>query len=65
MRDLAGAIRDFTQALHLNPSDGKAYYNRGMARLEMQDVQGATHDLAMAYENGVMQAKEALLTLQN
>ncbi|MAU11501.1 MAG: hypothetical protein CL607_16885 [Anaerolineaceae bacterium] len=31
MGDLQTAIRDYTQAIHLNPSDAKAYNNRGGA----------------------------------
>jgi len=65
MGDLQGAIRDFTHALHLNPADGKAYYNRALVRLETGDSQGAMNDLAFAYDNGVIQAKEKLVSLQN
>ena len=65
IKDHRGAIGDFSQALHLNPADGKALYNRGMAYLQIHDSANAMHDFAMAYKNGVVAAKEMLISLQN
>ncbi|WP_082801150.1 tetratricopeptide repeat protein [Cylindrospermopsis raciborskii] len=43
-----GAIDDYTQAIKLNPNDALAYYNRGIARSNLGDNQGAIADLQKA-----------------
>lgn len=40
-----GAIKDFTEAIHLWPEYVDAYYNRGLAKLTQKDFIGAIEDL--------------------
>ena len=45
-----GAIADFNQAIKLNPEDADAYYNRGLARFDLEDYQGAIADFTQAIQ---------------
>ncbi|MER3493461.1 MAG: hypothetical protein C4323_14700, partial [Mastigocladus sp. ERB_26_2] len=45
-----GAIADYTSALKINPNYADAYYNRGIARYNLGDNQGAIADLQKAAE---------------
>ena len=65
LKDSRGAIADFSMALNFNPADGKALFNRGMAYLQLHDSANAMHDFTLAYQNGVVAAKEMLVSLQN
>ena len=42
------AYEDLTEALKLAPTDGAAFGNRGIAKLELQDYQGAVAELTEA-----------------
>ena len=42
--DLAGSIRDYDEAIRLNPNYYRAYYNRSIARLNTGDLDGALDD---------------------
>ncbi|MDH6104999.1 tetratricopeptide repeat protein [Anabaenopsis tanganyikae CS-531] len=63
-----GGIKDFTQAIHINPNFAQFYFNRGVYRSKLGDKQGAIDDytqaihidpnLAQAYHNrGVDRSK--------
>ena len=42
------AIEDYTQAIRINPNNVIAYRNRGEARFNLGDIQGAIQDLRKA-----------------
>ena len=44
----AGAIKDLSTAIRLNPKNWRAYGNRGWAKLESKDYKGAIRDLTKA-----------------
>ncbi len=45
-RDFQGAIADYTQALTLDPEYEKAYYNRGLAYLDIGELEQAVNDFS-------------------
>jgi tetratricopeptide (TPR) repeat protein len=51
------AIQDFTKAIELNPSYGMAYYNRAIAKENINDIKGACSDWRIAADNSVANAK--------
>lgn len=36
--ELQGAIKDFNEAINLNPKHVKAHYNRGIVKLELSEI---------------------------
>ncbi len=48
MREYEKTIDDCTQAIELNPDHAHAYYNRGVARKQRGDKQGAISDFEQA-----------------
>ncbi|MFM5956144.1 MAG: tetratricopeptide repeat protein, partial [Dolichospermum sp.] len=46
--DKQGAIDDYTQAIKINPNYAQAYGNRGIAKAQSGDKQGAREDLQRA-----------------
>lgn len=44
--DYVGVIQNMTRAIQLSPELGRAYYQRGLARYLLGDLQGAVADLA-------------------
>jgi tetratricopeptide (TPR) repeat protein len=46
--DKQRAIKDYTQAIKINPNDADAYYNRGIVRYQLGDKQGAIDDYTQA-----------------
>jgi tetratricopeptide (TPR) repeat protein len=48
--DFAGAIREYSQVIALEPGDGALYHNRGLAREALGDLAGALRDFARAAE---------------
>jgi hypothetical protein len=47
-RDFKGAVKEYDQAIQLDPNFGKAYANRGSARFNAGDRQGALDDFDQA-----------------
>lgn len=47
-KDFQGAIKNFSQAISLNPSYSYAYNNRGNAKYELEDYQAALEDYSHA-----------------
>ena len=43
-KDHNGAIRDYTKAIELDPNDANAYYNRGVSKENLGDLNGACAD---------------------
>lgn len=43
-QDYEGAIKDYSQAIELNPDHVEAYYNRGLAKHFLEDYEGAIAD---------------------
>jgi len=48
--DNSGAVRDFSVAIRLNPSNGSAYVNRGITYYQLGDEQAAIVDLQKAVQ---------------
>jgi serine/threonine-protein kinase len=46
--DFAGALKDYDEAIHLNPQHGPAYANRGSIRFNTGDHKGALEDFNKA-----------------
>jgi len=42
------AIRYFTEAIEIDPTDPKAYFNRATLRVKIGDIQGARSDFTFA-----------------
>jgi tetratricopeptide (TPR) repeat protein len=42
--EIQEAIRYFTEAIEINPSDPRAYFNRATLRVKLGDIQGARSD---------------------
>ncbi|GMR25043.1 MAG: hypothetical protein BMS9Abin39_0318 [Ignavibacteria bacterium] len=42
------AIREFTEAIGLNPMDAKSYFNRATLKVRIGDLKGAREDFKMA-----------------
>ncbi len=53
MKDYSGAEDYFTRAIALDSNNAFSYYNRGMARIKMNKVQSAAHDLVLARQKGL------------
>jgi tetratricopeptide (TPR) repeat protein len=45
LKDYAGAVKDLTDAIRLNPKVAPIYINRGHARAQLGDLQGALNDM--------------------
>lgn len=52
LNDFRAAAADFTKTLEINPYHQGSYANRGMARYNLKDKQGACDDWRAAYDNG-------------
>jgi Flp pilus assembly protein TadD len=53
---LGEALADLGQAITLDPSDGKTFYNRGHVRLQQGDEVGAAADFRVATKRGYAMA---------
>ncbi len=49
-RDYRGAIKDYNNAIEINPMFSEAYYARASAKGNLQDYKGANADLTKAIE---------------
>ncbi len=49
--DFKNAIADFEQALTLDPDNAIAFYNRGEARSDVGDLQGAITDITQMVQS--------------
>ena len=45
-RDYVNAIKDYTKALELEPDFAEAYFNRGLTRIYLNDLEGGALDLS-------------------
>jgi Flp pilus assembly protein TadD len=52
LEDFRGSLQDYNKAIELNPDDHTSYYNRGFAKLELGDTDGACFDWRKAIELG-------------
>ena len=55
-RDYIGAINDYSKAIELEPDYAEAYFNRGLTRIFMDDMDGGSLDLSKAGELGLVEA---------
>lgn len=53
--DYHGVISDINSIMDAYTGFPEGYYNRGVARLKLGDIEGACHDLQMARETGLKQ----------
>ena len=42
--DFLGAVSDYNKAIEINPNNSSAYYNRGIAKGNLDDMSGACSD---------------------
>jgi TonB family protein len=54
------AVGSFTQAIKLNPRDADAFFNRAVAKLELDNKAGACDDFKRAYLLGALDAMNAI-----
>ena len=54
------AIKDFDIAIELNPKLGESYFERGVAKHKLQDINGAYLDWSKAKELGFSKASEKI-----
>ena len=57
MKDYKGSVEDCTKAIELEPTNGYAYLNRGIAKEMLRDEEGSCKDWIKAEELGVETAK--------
>ena len=55
--DVEGAIRDFNEAIQIDPKNGNSYFNHGMAMEMISDMSSACEDWEKANRFGFEQAK--------
>ncbi len=55
--DYRGAIKDYTQAIKINPNDAQTYNSRGFAHFILQDYRGAIEDFTQAIKINPNDAK--------
>ena len=55
-RDYLEAIKDYSKAISLEPDFGEAYFNRGLTRIFLNDLEGGALDLSRAGELGLTEA---------
>ena len=55
-KDYLGAINDFSKAIELEPDFAEAYFNRGLTRIFLDDMEGGSLDLSKAGELGLTEA---------
>ena len=61
LKDYTGAILDYTKAIELNPKNAVAYYNRGIAKLNLVgSPDGGCLDLSKAGELGLSDAYDMI-----
>ena len=58
--DVQAAIQDYNKAIDIDPSNAKAYYNRGVAKMELSQNVEAFNDLEIASRLGSIQAKNVI-----
>jgi len=55
-KDYLGAINDYSKAIELEPDFAEAYFNRGLTRIFLDDMEGGSLDLSKAGELGLTDA---------
>lgn len=58
--DTQDAIRDYTEAIRIDPSNAKVYYNRAVARMALSQSEEALADLEIASRLGYEQANHVI-----
>ena len=58
--DFAGAVDDYSSSIELYPGDPETYYQRGLAKLNMNNQYDACLDFKRADELGSDEAKAAI-----
>ncbi len=60
LKDSLGALEDFNNALKYDPDDDEAYYQRGLLKIELGQLESGCVDLSKAGELGNEDADDAL-----
>ena len=60
--DLNAAIQDYTEAINVDPSNAKSYYNRAIAKMAMNRSDEALKDLQIASKLGLQKADKVINT---
>ena len=60
--DLQQAVQDYSQAINIDPSSAKAYYNRAIAKMALSQAEEALKDLEIASRLGFTQADQVIRT---
>lgn len=60
MQDFKGALQDFNSAFANKPDYAEAYYNRGIAKYQLQQLEAACRDWEQALGLGFRQAAQPL-----
>jgi hypothetical protein len=55
-KDYYGALDDYSKAIELEPDFAEAYFNRGLTRIYLNDINGGALDLSKAGELGIQEA---------
>lgn len=58
--DLQKAIQDYSEAINIDPSSAKAYYNRAIAKMALSQAEEALKDLEIASRLGFEQADQVI-----
>ena len=56
MGEYKSAIEDLNRAIELEPEFAEAYFNRGLTKIFLDDVEGGAMDLSKAGELGILGA---------
>ncbi len=60
LKDYHGAIKEFNKAIELNPDFGKAIHNRGIAKVNLGNIDDACNDLNSVYSFGLNKLKKTI-----
>ena len=55
-KDYLNAVKDYSKAIELEPDFAEAYFNRGLTRIYLEDLEGGAMDLSRAGELGLTEA---------
>ena len=59
-KNYKAAIRDYSQAIQIDPSNPKLFYNRAIAKMSLNQMEEALKDLEIAARLGYEKAEETI-----
>lgn len=60
LKDFIGALEDFSTAIILRPKNNIYYFNRGLAKIDLNQTESACRDFNKAFELGGKRAAEMI-----